>query len=143
QLSPHDSESASITPGGTYTIQTVSVGCKIYIRRPTPDGEEERLAEILSIRDKPVNSYTSAQRTNARGGVKEEEEDAPDKPEDKWEYFVHWDQFNKRLDEWVTGSRLILSRDLEWPRPKVLPGKKAGPGSLQKAPGKAPRSSHY
>ncbi|KAG2747378.1 hypothetical protein P692DRAFT_20737452 [Suillus brevipes Sb2] len=135
-------ESASIIPGGTYSIQTVTVGCKIYIRRPTPDGEEERLAEILSIRDKPVNSYTlaSAQRANSRGGVKEEEEDALDKPEDKSEYFVHWDQFNKRLDEWVTGSRLILSRDLEWPRPKLPPGKKAGPGSLQKAPGKAPRS---
>ncbi|KAG1746203.1 histone acetyltransferase, MYST superfamily [Suillus lakei] len=135
-------ESASITPGGTYTIQTVSVGCKIYIRRPIPDGEEERLAEILSIRDKPVNSYASAsaRRTNTRGGVKEEEEDALDKPEDKWEYFVHWDQFNKRLDEWVTGSRLVLGRDLEWPRPKLPPGKKAGPGSLQKAPGKAPRS---
>ncbi|KAG2150916.1 histone acetyltransferase, MYST superfamily [Suillus clintonianus] len=135
-------ESATITPGGTYTIQTVSVGCKIYIRRPTPDGEEERLAEILSIRDKPVNPYASAsvQRTNSRSGVKEEEEDAIDKPEDKWEYFVHWDQFNKRLDEWVTGSRLVLSRGLEWPRPKPPPGKKAGPGSMQKAPGKAPRS---
>lgn len=90
-----------------------------------------------------MNSYTlaSAQRTNSRGDVKEEE-DAPDKPEDKKEYFVHWDQFNKRLDEWVTGSRLILSRDLEWPRPKLPPGKKAGPGSLQKAPGKAPRSQN-
>jgi len=124
-------------------LQTVSVGCKIYIRRPTPDGgEEERLAEILSIRDKPVNSYAlaSARRTKTRSGVKEEEEEALDKPEDKWEYFVHWDQFNKRLDDWVTGSRLVLSRDLEWPRPKPLPGKKAGPSSLQKAPGKAPRS---
>jgi len=88
-----------------------------------------------------VNAYAaaSARHTRARGGVKEEE-DAPDKPEDKWEFFVHWDQFNKRLDEWVTGSRLVLSRDLEWPRPKPLHGKKAGPGSLQRAPGKAPRS---
>ena len=89
-----------------------------------------------------MNAYAaaSARHTRARGGVKEEEEDAPDKPEDKWEFFVHWDQFNKRLDEWVTGSRLVLSRDLEWPRPKPLHGKKAGPGSLQRAPGKAPRS---
>ncbi|KAJ7079147.1 histone acetyltransferase, MYST superfamily [Mycena belliarum] len=123
-----------ITPGGTYTIQTVSVGCKIFIRRPGPDGEtEERLAEILSIRDKPVNAY--AQRNH---DIKQEESDAPN-PADKWEYFVHWDTFNKRLDEWVLGSRLILSRDLEWPRPKVTsPVKKAAPAA-KKAPGKAPR----
>ncbi|KAJ7647149.1 histone acetyltransferase, MYST superfamily [Roridomyces roridus] len=121
-----------ITPGGTYNIQTVSVGCKIYIRRPGPDGEtEERLAEILSIRDKPVNSYS--QRNKA---IKQE--DAPSAA-DKWEYFVHWDTFNKRLDDWVPGSRLVLSRDLEWPRPKASPVKKATP-TPQKAPGKAPRT---
>ncbi|TFK44369.1 histone acetyltransferase, MYST superfamily [Crucibulum laeve] len=120
-----------VTPGGTYTIQTVQVGCKIYIRRPGANGEtEERLAEILSIRDKPVNKY--ARRSTA---VKEEEST---KPEDQWEYFVHWEAFNKRLDEWVSGSRLVLSRDLEWPRPKASPAKK---NSTAKAPGKAPRPS--
>ncbi|KAI6045975.1 histone acetyltransferase, MYST superfamily [Pisolithus marmoratus] len=128
-------EPAPITPGGTYSIQTVSVGCKLYVLRPTPDGgEEERLAEILSIRDKHTSSFT---RRSTAGNLKEEEQDA--KPEDRWEYFVHWDQFNKRLDEWVAGSRLILSRDLEWPRPKPPPGKKTGLGA-QKAPGKVPRS---
>jgi histone acetyltransferase HTATIP len=122
-------------------IQTVSVGCKIYIRRPGPDGqEEERLAEILSIRDKPVNPYAAAtaRRTRKSGNVKEEESSTP-KPEDKWEFFVHWESFNKRLDDWVSGSRLVLSRDLEWPRPKPPPGKKAT-GPSQKAPGKVPRS---
>ncbi|KAH0827375.1 hypothetical protein J3R83DRAFT_4026 [Lanmaoa asiatica] len=151
-------EPALVTPGGTPRKQTppvlfadsshdghqtVTVGCKIYIRRPTPDGsEEERLAEVLSIRDKPINPYAvaaaaAAMRRATRGSVKEEEPEF--KLEDKWEFFVHWDQFNKRLDEWVTGSRLVLSRDLEWPRPKPPPGKKAGPG-IQKAPGKVPRS---
>ncbi|KAJ8457613.1 hypothetical protein ONZ45_g958 [Pleurotus djamor] len=119
-----------ISPGGTYSIQSIAVGCKIYIRRPGADGEtEERLAEILSIRDKPVNPY--ARRSKA---VKEEEE----KPEDKWEYFVHWDTFNKRLDEWVSGSRLVLSRDLEWPRPKQSKEKKAP----QKAPGKITKGNN-
>ncbi|KAG6918529.1 hypothetical protein DXG01_013619 [Tephrocybe rancida] len=135
-----DSTPPPISPGGTYSIQaslfghstaffTVSVGCKIYIRRPGPDGEEERLAEILSIRDKPVNSY----------GRRSAAANAPATPEDQWEFFVHWDSFNKRLDEWVLGSRLVLSRDLEWPRPKTTGGKKAA-GPVQKAPGKAPRS---
>ncbi|TBU47653.1 histone acetyltransferase [Dichomitus squalens] len=105
-----------ITKGGEYTIQTVSVGCKLYIRRPGPNGqEEERLAEILSIRDKPVNPYASRQ-------VKSEED--AQRPEDRLEFFVHWDQFNKRLDEWVPGSRLVVSRDLEWPRPKATPAPK-------------------
>ncbi|KAJ7594310.1 histone acetyltransferase, MYST superfamily [Mycena floridula] len=118
------------TPGGSYTLQTVSVGCKIYIQRPGSDGTtEERLAEILSIRDKPVNPYAQL-LTNG----------AEPKPEDKWEFFVHWDSFNKRLDDWVPGSRLVLSRELEWPRPKVVAPKKGGPS--QKAPGKAPRAHH-
>ncbi|KAI0694326.1 histone acetyltransferase [Cytidiella melzeri] len=121
------SEPAPISAGGTYTIQTVSVGCKLYVRRQNPDGEnEERLAEILSIRDKPTSAYAS------RSKVKQEELQAP---EDRLEFFVHWDQFNKRLDDWVPGSRLVLTRDLEWPRPKSTPSKKHG---TQKVPGKAP-----
>ncbi|KAI0789110.1 histone acetyltransferase ESA1 [Abortiporus biennis] len=138
-MAPHSStkdggslEPPPITPGGSYTIQTVSVGCKIYIRRTGPDGqEEERLAEILSIRDKPVNAYAA----RLKNGVKQEESQ---KPEDRLEFFVHWDQFNKRLDDWVPGSRLVLSRDLEWPRPKPPPTtKKTG---SHKAPGKVPKS---
>lgn len=105
--------------------QTVSVGCKLYIRRPTPDGQtEERLAEILSIREKPQNSYAQKQATN----------DGLVKSEDNLEFFVHWEHFNKRLDEWVAGSRLVISRDLEWPRPKALHGKKniAVPGKASR-----------
>ncbi|KAI0703358.1 histone acetyltransferase ESA1 [Cerioporus squamosus] len=119
-----------ITPGGTYSIQTVSVGCKVYIRRPGPDGQqEERLAEILSIRDKPTNTY------GARAVKKEEDV----RPEDRLEFFVHWDQFNKRLDEWVSGSRLVLGRDLEWPRPKATPAPKKIQG--KKTPAKKSQQS--
>jgi histone acetyltransferase HTATIP len=104
------------------------VGCKIYIRRPGQSGEiEERLAEILSIRDKPVNPYVKRNKVDEAGSSK---------PEDQWEYFVHWEAFNKRLDEWVSGSRLVLTRDLEWPRAKTSVSKKATP---VKIPGKAPR----
>lgn len=65
--------------------------------------------------------------------------DGAAKPEDSWEFFVHWDQFNKRLDEWVAGSRLVLSRDLEWPRRQQLPGKKQ-PAAAPKVPGKVSRA---
>lgn len=58
------------------------------------------------------------------------------RPEDRLEFFVHWDQFNKRLDDWVSGSRLVLSRDLEWPRPKSSSSAK----KASKAPSKVPKS---
>ncbi|EAU91024.2 histone acetyltransferase ESA1 [Coprinopsis cinerea okayama7 len=132
---PADAPPPPVSAGGTYSLQSVSVGCKIYIRRPGPDGtEEERLAEILSIRDKPNNPYA---RRATRGTTKEEE--GTPKPEDQREFFVHWEHFNKRLDEWVSGSRLVLSRDLEWPRPKApaAPKKAATPS---KKPGKLPKA---
>lgn len=52
---------------------------------------------------------------------------------------MHWDAFNKRLDDWVPGSRLVLTRDLEYPRPKAPAGKKVT--TAQKAPGKTPRTN--
>lgn len=103
--------------------QKVSVGCKIYISRTDADGKsEERLAEILSIRDKP--GYIEGSSDNLC---------------DKLEFFVHWESFNKRLDEWVAGTRLVLSSDLEWPRPKPPPQKKT---PVPKAPLKAPRATN-
>ncbi|KAH8119103.1 acyl-CoA N-acyltransferase [Phellopilus nigrolimitatus] len=120
---------APVTPGGTYPIETISVGCKVYIKRKDSDGEiEERLAEILSIRDKPVNTYTKHTKADQYA----------DQPGANLEFFVHWDQFNKRLDEWVSGARIVLSRDLEWPRPKLPAPKKAGaPAKIP--PGKLPK----
>lgn len=87
----------------------------------------------MSIRDKPVNPY-------ARRSIKQEDDKV--KPEDQWEFFVHWDSFNKRLDDWVPGSRLVLTRDLEWPRPKAAGGKKNTGASSNKIPGKAPRNQN-
>lgn len=127
-------EPAPTTPPGQWNVQTISVGCKVYIRRKNPDGEEEeRLAEILSIRDKPQNLYAS----RLKGGVKQEE---PLAPEDRIEFFVHWDQFNKRLDEWVSATRVVLTKPLEWPRPKSTPNKKNAGARPGKAPGKVPKS---
>ncbi|KAG5219575.1 Histone acetyltransferase [Salix suchowensis] len=121
--------------GTVYTLRRrstdpppISLGGHTQYKRPGADGiVEERLAEILSIRDKPNNPYAR----RAKVAKAEEQE----KLEDKWEFFVHWDSFNKRLDEWVSGSRLVLSRDLEWPRPKQSKEKKVP--HKDKAPGKA------
>ncbi|KAK5132434.1 hypothetical protein LTR08_009117 [Meristemomyces frigidus] len=32
-------------------------------------------------------------------------------------FYVHYEEFNKRLDEWVSAERLDLSREVEWPAP--------------------------
>ncbi|KAE9411286.1 acyl-CoA N-acyltransferase [Gymnopus androsaceus JB14] len=95
---------------------TISVGCKVYTSAP-------RLAEILSMRDEPVNPYAHCK------GVKEEDIESRTF-EETLEFFVHWDQFNKRLDEWVSGTRILLNRDLEWPRPKA-PAVKKGPNATR------------
>lgn len=89
----------------------------------------------MSIREKPANPY--ARRKRGADGDDKADGDSS-KPADKWEFFVHWDTFNKRLDGWVAGSRLVLTRDLEWPRPKPPPGKKNG--ATNKAPSKVPRT---
>ncbi|KAI9723158.1 MAG: Histone acetyltransferase [Chrysothrix sp. TS-e1954] len=33
-------------------------------------------------------------------------------------YYVHYDGYNKRLDEWVSSERLDLSQEVEWPAPE-------------------------
>ncbi|CAO1616849.1 unnamed protein product [Sympodiomycopsis kandeliae] len=97
----------SVSPGGTYSIETVGPGCKIFVQKPDlASGEmEERRAEVLSRREK------------FRGRVKRGEAPPEVKIEEKYEYYVHYEEFNKRLDEWVLGTRLITSREIEWPKP--------------------------
>lgn len=98
-----------IGAGGSYTLQQVTVGSKIYVIKESPDtGEsEQRQAEVLSIRER--------KRSRLRAML--EGEQADEKPGET-DYYVHYCEFNKRLDEWVPSSRLVLSRDIEWPRPQ-------------------------
>jgi histone acetyltransferase HTATIP len=68
------------------------VNCKLYVEKiSSSKGKEEsefRRAEILSSRDSPNHGL---------------------------EYYVHYVEFNKRLDEWVSIKRLDFSRDIEFP----------------------------
>lgn len=61
--------------------------------------------------------------------------------DDAQEYFVHWDQFNKRLDEWIPPERVLLVRELEWPRPKQPKHAGGGASAPSKAPSKAQQPS--
>ncbi|CBQ72444.1 probable ESA1-histone acetyltransferase [Sporisorium reilianum SRZ2] len=108
---PGPDEGPQISPGGTYGLEDVIVGCKAFVQKPdVVTGEmEERQAEILSIREKPKPRLTKKQQAELANMP------APTL-EEKLEYYVHYCEFNKRLDEWVSGTRLITSRDLEWPK---------------------------
>lgn len=55
-------------------------------------------------------------------------------------FYVHYDDFNKRLDEWVVGSRIDLTKEVEWSVPQEKDSKKTEP-KKDKAPAKAPLKS--
>ncbi|KAJ3282494.1 Histone acetyltransferase [Borealophlyctis nickersoniae] len=71
------------------------VGCKLFVQKISGDDKVWQRAEILSIRNADTGLETA-------------------------EYYVHYDGFNKRLDEWVTYNRLKLD-DIERPKKKKLP----------------------
>lgn len=107
-------------------IQDVTPGVKVFVEKPLANGTtEQRKAEILSTRAKPKPSaYAPKPPADA----------PPPDPRDDTEYYVHYVEFNKRLDEWVGGSRLVLDKELEWPKAKDEGKKKersgkATPGS--------------
>ncbi|WFD44962.1 histone acetyltransferase [Malassezia psittaci] len=102
-----------VSAGGTYTLREIKPGCKLFVEKSnTENGEtEQRQAEVLSIREKRQNKLHRLQ-AEQESGVKIEEE------EPEFDFYVHYLEFNKRLDEWVGSARLILSRDMEWPKPQ-------------------------
>ncbi|KAJ2630361.1 Histone acetyltransferase [Coemansia sp. RSA 1290] len=115
------------TPGGTKaesTVTTVSkpsqltIGCKAFFDK---DGEI-RQAEVLSIRDRAM-----------RQNIQRTAEDAPvgsSESKTEYEFYVHYVEFNKRLDEWVPETRVRLDKPVAFPKKKT---KGAHGGSQQSA----------
>ncbi|KIW86123.1 hypothetical protein Z517_01517 [Fonsecaea pedrosoi CBS 271.37] len=54
-------------------------------------------------------------------------------------FYVHYVEFNKRLDEWVTAERIDLSQEVEWPVPEK-PEKKKTTVTTKGPPSKAATS---
>ncbi|OZJ06438.1 hypothetical protein BZG36_00557 [Bifiguratus adelaidae] len=78
----------------TFSLSQVVIGCKVFVAKLMSNNETEfRKAEILSIRGRPDDGS-------------------------KHEYYVHYVEFNKRLDEWVDASRLNLTKGIEYPKLK-------------------------
>nr|XP_021401413.2 histone acetyltransferase KAT5 [Lonchura striata domestica] len=92
----------------------VSEGCRLPVLRRNQDNEDEwPLAEILSVKD------ISGRKL----------------------FYVHYIDFNKRLDEWVTHDRLDLKR-VQVPRKEAkTPTKNGLPGSRPGSPDRDPRKS--
>ncbi|KAI8055778.1 acyl-CoA N-acyltransferase [Syncephalis plumigaleata] len=96
-----DSANSSLpsTPGATEptTLEDIVVGCKVFVRLTDEQkaaGEiVDRKAEILSIRPSMYNP--------GNGNL---------------DYYVHYVNFNKRLDQWVAGERIDLTQRIEFPR---------------------------
>ncbi|WVQ70070.1 histone acetyltransferase ESA1 [Kwoniella botswanensis] len=110
------SPAPTVAAPGSYALDDVIPGVKIFVRKPLPNGQDEqRKAEILSTRPKPKPSaFAPPPPPDA----------PPPDPRDDTEYYVHYVEFNKRLDEWVGGSRLIIEKEMEWPKPKEEDKKK-------------------
>ncbi|WFD22251.1 histone acetyltransferase [Malassezia equina] len=107
------SEPARKSAGGEYTLKDIQVGAKLFVEKTNPDnGEvEQRLAEVLSTRERRQNRLHMLQAMHERG------DDKIDEKEPELDFYVHYCDFNKRLDEWVPSARLILTREMEWPKP--------------------------
>ncbi|KAF9579535.1 Histone acetyltransferase [Lunasporangiospora selenospora] len=110
---------STIVTGGT--IGSIVVGCKLQVLHGNPP--EYRKAEVLSIRPSP----------NA--------EDAA-----RCDYYVHYSDYNKRLDEWVTPERLNLHGEIEYPKLKKTKtvlgiGKETGKASEPGTPSSSSRGN--
>ncbi|KAL1597779.1 Histone acetyltransferase [Paraconiothyrium brasiliense] len=52
-------------------------------------------------------------------------------------FYVHYEEFNKRLDEWVNAERIDLSREVEWPAPEKPDKKKSSSTKVEKTTSKS------
>lgn len=116
----------SVSKGNADETKDIVPGVKIFVLKPLPNGTaEHRKAEILSTRARPNSAFV-----NTSSGAADPRDDA--------EYYVHYVEFNKRLDEWVGGSRLILDKEMEWPKVKD-DAKKKERGSMTPVRAGSPR----
>jgi len=92
---------------GSPSPNDITVGYKVYVdvNKDAKDHNEARRAEILSVRNN--NGHT--------------------------EYYVHFMEFNKRLDEWVSINRIDFSREIERPS-----SKKRAKGGLRETDSSSP-----
>ncbi|KAI9713219.1 MAG: Histone acetyltransferase [Bogoriella megaspora] len=103
-----DNEAATSSAPAEKGIATLST-LRIGVKAFVDKDGEKRKAEILSM-------------STRRG---------------KPTFYVHYEEFNKRLDEWIDADRIDLSREVEWPAPEKPDKKKQGAAPSKAQPAKA------
>merc|ERR1712093_40117 len=114
---------SGVSPGNTVQLHQLVTGCRVFVDRSSL-GEEMRKAEILSIRMKKMPRVPRGE----------------EQPKPQTEYYVHYVEFNKRLDEWVASSRLLMSQPVEWPSAPATSGHGHGHAASPTPANKAPLS---
>ncbi|OOF90825.1 hypothetical protein ASPCADRAFT_211781 [Aspergillus carbonarius ITEM 5010] len=97
----------------------------------TPDPVEKGFATLNTIR---IGVKAMVQKD---GELRKAEILSIKQRKDGPSFYVHYVDFNKRLDEWIDSTRIDLSHEVEWPQPEKPEKKKTGPGN--KAPSKNPQ----
>lgn len=121
-VDPKQQQTPFISPPNTVLHSDIITGCKVLAQRL--DETEPRKAEVLGIRAKLVRRSRFSKPTDDKETVAKE-----DKEEDKREFYLHWVGYNKRLDEWVVGSRVHLDQPIEWPIITPTPSTSSTPSS--------------
>ncbi|KAI9836617.1 MAG: Histone acetyltransferase [Sarea resinae] len=98
-MAPRDSSQEPVgTPDPVHKGFATLATLQIGVKAFVEKDGEKRKAEILSMQHRKGQPY----------------------------FYVHYEEFNKRLDEWVPADRLDLSKEVEWPAPEKPEKKKSG-----------------
>ena len=97
----------------------------IPVKEELPEINAEKATQVQKFLAKPVNCKLFVEKITTTKGVEESEFrlaevlSSRDIPNHGLEYYVHYTEFNKRLDEWVSIKRLDFSRPIEFPAKKT------------------------
>ncbi|KAH9447928.1 hypothetical protein Pst134EB_021919 [Puccinia striiformis f. sp. tritici] len=110
-LSTEPKPAPLISPPNTVVLSAIITGCKVFAKRLDEPGPIK--AEVLGIRPGSVQRRSRF----AKPVIKDEDitMDGAEKEPEVLEFYLHWIGYNKRLDEWVVGSRVHLDQSIEWP----------------------------
>ncbi|RMZ88875.1 hypothetical protein DV736_g3894, partial [Chaetothyriales sp. CBS 134916] len=96
---------------GIATLQELKIGVKAFVEKVSAATDLSR--DEMAWTDSQQNGET---RKADILSIKQRN--------DKLTFYVHYVEFNKRLDEWVSADRIDLSQEVEWPAPEKPDKKK-------------------
>ncbi|KAI9614878.1 hypothetical protein H4Q26_009276 [Puccinia striiformis f. sp. tritici PST-130] len=130
-LSTEPKPAPLISPPNTVVLSAIITGCKVFAKRLDEPGPIK--AEVLGIRPGSVQRRSRF----AKPVIKDEDitMDGAEKEPEVLEFYLHWIGYNKRLDEWVVGSRVHLDQSIEWPVVNPTPSTSANTRELQASKG--------